>query len=89
MTSSSKVIDAPPTNPVTASAPTTKGKENLYAKPGVGKCYRCSEPGSNECPKRRPISMTDYENEDEVLIETEPEDSDIVEEGEAATCVIQ
>ena len=34
--------------------------------------------------------MTDYENEDEVLIETEPKDSDFVEEeGEVATCVIQ
>ena len=34
--------------------------------------------------------MADYEDEDEMLIKTEPEDSDFVEkEGEAATCVIQ
>jgi len=34
--------------------------------------------------------MVDYVDEDEVLIETEPEDSDFVEEdGDAATCVIQ
>jgi len=34
--------------------------------------------------------MADYEDEDEVLIETEPEDSDFVEEeGKVATCVIQ
>ena len=32
--------------------------------------------------------MADYEDEDEVLIETEPEDSDFVEE-EAATSVVQ
>ena len=31
--------------------------------------------------------MADYE--DKVLTETEPEDSDFVEEGEATTCVIQ
>ena len=69
-------------NPATAAAPTIKDKENSYAKPGVGKCYRCGEPEymSNECPKRRPVNMTDYEDEDEVLIEIEPEDSDFVEE---------
>ena len=34
--------------------------------------------------------MADYEDEDEMLIETEPKDSDFVEEeGEAETCVIQ
>ena len=34
--------------------------------------------------------MADYEDEDKVLIETEPEDSDFVEEeGQEATCVIQ
>ena len=33
--------------------------------------------------------MADYEDEDEVLIETEPEGSDFVEEGKAVTCVIQ
>jgi len=56
-----------------AAAPTTKGKENTYAKPRVGKCYRCGEPGhmSIECPKRRPVDMADYEDEDEVLIKTE------------------
>ena len=32
--------------------------------------------------------MVHYEDEDEVLIETEPEDSDFVEEGEVATCLI-
>ena len=44
------------------------------------------EPGhmSNECPKRRPVNMADYEDEDEVLIGTELEDSNFVEEGEAS-----
>ena len=54
--------------------------------------YRSGERGhkSNEYLKRRLGNMTNYEDEDEVLIETEPEDSEFVkEEGEAATCVIQ
>ena len=74
-----------------SSAPTTKGKKNSYAKPGVGKCYKCVKPRhkSNECLKRRPVNMVDYEDEDEVLIETEQEDSNFVEEGEGATCMIQ
>ena len=57
------------------------GKENPYAKPEIGKCYRCGEPGhkSNEYLQRRPVNMTDYEDEDEVLIETEPEDFDFIE----------
>ena len=36
------------------------------------------------------VNMEDYADEDEVLIEIEPEDSDFVEEdGEVATCVVQ
>jgi len=72
--------------------PHLKGKENPYAKPRVGKCYKCDEPGhrSNECPKKKSVNMADYEDKDEVLIDNELEDSDFVEEGrEAATCVIQ
>jgi len=74
------------------AALTTKSKENPYAKPGVGKYYKCGESGhkSNECPKKRPVNMKDYEDEDEVLIETEPKNFDFVEEdGEVATCVVQ
>jgi len=34
--------------------------------------------------------MANYEDEDEMLIDTEPEDSDFVkEEGKAVTCMIQ
>ena len=54
--------------------------------------YRCGEPGhkSNEYPKRRQVNMTDYKEEDNVLIEIESEDSDFVEEhGDPVTCVIQ
>jgi len=57
---------------MTVATLTTKGKEKAYAKPWVGKYYRCDEPGhrSNECPKRRSVNMADYEGEDEVQIET-------------------
>jgi len=77
---------------MTTYAPTTKGKENPYAKPKIGKCYSCGEPRhrSNEWPKRRPVNIVDYDDEDEVLIESEPKDSDFFkEEGKAATCMIR
>jgi len=38
-------IDAPLANPTRTTAPIAKGKENPYAKQGVGKCYKCGEPG--------------------------------------------
>ena len=68
--------------PATTNAAPTKGKENPYTKPEIGKCYRCGEAEhkSNECPKRREINMTDYE--DEVQIKTKPEDSDFTQEYE-------
>jgi len=59
---------------------TTKDKEKAYAKPWVGKYYRCGKPRhrSNECPKRRSVNMAGYKDEDEVQIETELEDSDFI-----------
>jgi len=71
---------------------TTKGKENPYSKLGVSKCYRCGEPGhkSHECPRRRQVDIANYEDEDEVKIESESEDSDFVEKHEeSATCMVQ
>jgi len=45
---------------------------------------------SNECSKRRPVNIADYEEEDDVIIETEPKDSDFIEEhGNPVTCIIQ
>jgi len=58
----------------TATTPAVaKSKENLYTKPENSKCYRYDELGhkSNECPKRRQVNIADYEEEDEVQIETE------------------
>jgi len=65
-----------------AAALTIKGKENSYAKPGVGMCYKCGKPGhkSNEYPKRRQVNMTDYEGENKMQIETEAKDFDFAEE---------
>ena len=87
-----KVTGTATANPVTTAAPTTMGKENSYAKPSVGKCYKYGEPRnkSNEFPRRRQVNMTDYEDEDEVKIGTELEKSDFTEEhGESATCMVQ
>jgi len=89
---SNERLDAPPAISAATSAITTKGKENSYVKPRVDKCYRCGKPThkSNECPKKRPVNITDYEDEHDELIETEPDDFKFVEEeGEAATCVVQ
>ena len=69
-----------------------KSKDIPYIKPGVGKYYRCGEPEhkSNEWLKRRLVNTADYEGKDDVLVETEPEDSDFVEEhGESIACVGQ
>ena len=80
------LASTPTTNPV---VPKSKGYS--YTKSGIDKCYRCGEPGykSNECSKRRQINMADYEDENEVQIETEPKDSDFTEEYEdPAACVV-
>ena len=72
--------------------PVAKSKDNPYSKPGIGNCYRCDELGhkSNECRKRIQVNTVDYEEEDDVLIETELEDSDFIEEhGYSITCVVQ
>ena len=70
-------MSTPTTNPAIA-----KGKENPYIKPGIGKCYRCSQlvHKSDKCTNRRQVNMADYEEEDDVQIETKSEDSDFVEE---------
>ena len=36
-----EAIDALRANSATTAAPTTKGNENPYVKPRIGKCYRC------------------------------------------------
>ena len=80
-------VSTPTINPAVA-----KGKENPYTKPGISKCYKCGEPEhkSNEYPKRRQVNMADYEEEDEVQIEIEPEDSDFAEEhGDLVACFVQ
>ena len=68
-----------------------KRKDNSYTKLKVVKCYRCEEPGhtSNDCPKRRFVNVADYEEKADVLIETEPEDSNFVEgHNSPIACVI-
>ena len=73
-------VDQPPTRQSTntpASTPpitttiAVKSKENPYAKPEIDKCYKCGEPGqkSNECPKKKPINMADYRDDEGVVIE--------------------
>jgi len=87
-----KAIDATPANSTTKTAHTTKGKENLYAKYELVSVTSMANPdtGPMSDRKKRPVNMADYEDEDEVLIETGLEDSDFVKkEGEATTCVIQ
>ena len=76
-----------------ATSPTiSKCNDNPYTKSRVDKYYRRGEPEHryNERPNRRLINMADYEEEDDVLIETKSEDSDFVEEyGEPIACVVQ
>ena len=51
-------------------------QSNPYAKPILGKCYRCNQPGhrSNECLNRRTINIVEREEEEEVCCEPDGED---------------
>ena len=74
-------IKASTLTPITNPA-ASKSKGNTYSKPRIVKCYMYDEPGhkSNECSKRRQVNMAGYEEEDDMLIEIEPEDSSFIEE---------
>lgn len=54
-----------------------KTNENSpYARPTVGKCFRCNQSGhrSNQCPTRKPIHIVDTFQDDE---EDEPNNEDL------------
>lgn len=53
-----------------------KKTDNPYARPYVGKCFRCNQQGhkSNECPTRKTINVLNQEEKDE--INCEPDGSD-------------
>ena len=54
----------------------TPRQSNPYAKPILGKCYRCNQLGhrSSECPNRRTINIVEREEEEEVCCEPNGED---------------
>ena len=56
-------------------------QSNPYAKPILGKCYRCNQPGykSNECPNRRPVNVVERD-EEEVCYEPDGEEEYYEEE---------
>lgn len=74
----------------------TTGTNNPYARPTIGKCFKCGEPGhrSNECRARKSVNLVDYDDEHEEEVEYNNDDdlenAEIAdEEGEQVTCVIQ
>ncbi|PON83156.1 Zinc finger, CCHC-type [Trema orientale] len=66
-----------------------------YARPNLGKCFRCNQPGhlSNNCPNRRSIKLVDEDGgEDEQVLEEDIyEGAEFAEgdEGEEVACIIQ
>ena len=73
--------------------PSYKEQRESLRQAWVGKCYGCGEPGHkiNECPKRKQVHMTNYEDDgkEEVKIE-ELNDSNFAEEqGDSIACVVQ
>ncbi|KAL5566080.1 hypothetical protein UlMin_029244 [Ulmus minor] len=71
---------------------------NPYARPMVGKCFRCNQPGhrSNECPTRPQTHLVDVQDEEEEFKEEFEEASERLspvvldgDEGEPLMCVLE
>ena len=93
MTTSQPIVQPPvkASTSISTNPAISKRKDKPYTKPGVDKYYRCDEPEhrSNECSKRRPVNILDYEEEEDVLIETKLEDPNFAEEHcDPVSCVI-
>lgn len=73
-----------------------QNKPNPYARPFLGRCLRCNQPGhkSNECPQRRQVNLVADGGDEDYdacgVEEGEQDETEVVEgdEGERVSCVI-
>ena len=84
------------TRATAAAVGSTSKNPNPYARPSIGKCFRCGKPGhhSNVCPERRPVNLIENaetcKEEENLEGEEDYEEAEYAEEeGERVNCVVQ
>ncbi|XP_024031026.1 uncharacterized protein LOC112094434 [Morus notabilis] len=89
--------DAPEASRAAEKLPSIQNKPNPCARPFLGRCLRCNQPGhkSNECPQHRQVNLVGDGGEEDYdacgVEEGERDETELVErgEGERVSYVIQ
>ncbi|KAA0038206.1 uncharacterized protein E6C27_scaffold270G00430 [Cucumis melo var. makuwa] len=86
-----KKDDIPPKNPATKPSENISKKkvDNVYNRPTLGKCFRCSQQGhlSNECHQRRALTIEEGQEDDDS--DDNSHEVSTPDEGDQLSCVVQ